>query len=72
LSQPECKSIRDPFVGLKFDDGVSSTFVTIMCFVLAVEILLLIGVVVLNVLIVKYNKLREIDPSLSGYELQTL
>jgi hypothetical protein len=55
-----------------FDDGVSSTFVTIMCFVLAVEILLLIGVVVLNVLIVKYNKLREIDPSLSGYELQTL
>jgi hypothetical protein len=34
--------------------------------------LLLAGVVVLNFLMVKYYKLREIDPSFSGYELQTL
>lgn len=72
VGSPECQSVQSPFANLIIDDGVSSTFVTIMCFVLAVEILLLIGVVVLNVLMVKYYKLREIDPSFSGYELQTL
>lgn len=62
----------DPFANFIVDSGVSSTFVIIMCCVLALEVLLLIGVVVLNVLMVKYYKLRETDPSLSGYELQTL
>lgn len=31
-----------------------------MCFVLAIEALLLVGVVILNVLMVKYYKLREL------------
>jgi hypothetical protein len=43
-----------------------------MCFILVIEVLLLIGVVAINFLMVKYYKLREIDPSLSGYELQIL
>lgn len=68
----QCQALRNPFLEFQVDSGVSGTFVTVMCFVLAVEVLLLIGVVVLNILMVKYYKLREVDPSFSGYELQTL
>jgi hypothetical protein len=68
----QCQQLSAPFGTFRVDDGVSPSFVTIMCFILAVEALLLVGVVVLNILMVKYYKLREIDPSFSGYELQTL
>lgn len=56
-----------PFAEFNENDGISSGFVTLMCFILALEILLLIGVVAINILMVKYYKLREIDPELSGY-----
>jgi hypothetical protein len=43
-----------------------------MAFVLVLNVLCLIAIVVVNVLINKYYKMREIEPSSSGYELQTL
>jgi hypothetical protein len=59
---------------LKFSDsdGLSSGFTTFMIFLLALQVLCLIGIVFINILILKYYKLKEVDYPSTDYELQTL
>lgn len=50
------------------DNSGVSNFITIcMGVVVVVQVLCLIGIVVVNVLMAKYYRLREVDHSSSGY-----
>ena len=66
----EFKGLMSGFSG---DDNVSSGFGMFMAFLLLLQIVCLLLIVVLNLLIAKFIKMRELDPiSTTDYELHTM
>jgi hypothetical protein len=63
IDNKDCNTIRNPISKFEGDDNISDGFVTGMNFVLAILVIFVIGIVIINILIIRFNKLRRTDTS---------